>query len=187
MSKKDTAVEKRPRLKYRNIAPAPGADDDPSKCSVCGSPEVWPKKHGMCAKHYRIWYSKNHGDKRRRHEQLKACYRRNPARALMSMYKYKAKREQREFDLDVDWIQSRLDAGRCEVSGLPFSKGRFAETRGKYRQDPWAASIDRIDNKKGYTQDNCRMVVWMLNRAKGYYTDKHLFKLASALVNPPLL
>lgn len=182
-----SAENKQAKIKRRKLAPPPSINGNTSKCSVCGSPDVWPKKHGMCPKHYRRWYNKNHRDANKRREQVRECYRRNPANALLSLYKSKAKRENREFDLDRDWIQSRLDKGRCEVTGLPFAKGRFGEKPGKYRQDPWAISIDRIDNRKGYTKDNCRMVVWSLNRAKGNYPDEVLLKLAAALVNPPLL
>ncbi len=62
------------------------------------------------------------------------------------------------FDLTHQWVLDRLEAGVCELSGLPF----FFRV-GKERPHPYAPSIDRIDSSKGYLQSNCRLVLWCLN------------------------
>jgi hypothetical protein len=49
----------------------------------------------------------------------------------------------------------------CAVSGIPFSK-RFADYG---KRDPWAPSIDRIENRQGYTVENCRVVCLAANIA----------------------
>lgn len=61
------------------------------------------------------------------------------------------------FDLTKEWIESRLRAGVCEMSGLPFDLDK--------KRTPASPSIDRIDANGGYTQANCRMIIWFLNRA----------------------
>lgn len=76
-----------------------------------------------------------------------------------------------EFDLTLDWIYSRLDTGICEVTGIPF-KLITEKTYGNYNNtQPFSPSIDRIDNSKGYTMDNCRIVVSILNHCKMHWTD----------------
>jgi hypothetical protein len=50
------------------------------------------------------------------------------------------------------------------------------------RRTPWSASIDRIEPRLGYTPENTRVVCWMLNAAKGEYSDSDVIKMARALV-----
>ena len=63
-----------------------------------------------------------------------------------------------ECTLTVEWIEQRLLQGVCEVTGIAF------EMKGDRR--PFMPSIDRIDSGKGYTPDNCRVVLWIINAAK---------------------
>ncbi len=68
-----------------------------------------------------------------------------------------------DFDLTKDWIQSRLE-GVCELSGMPFDF--LAAPR-----DIFTPSIDRVNSELGYTQDNCRVIVWALNAAFGTWGE----------------
>ena len=43
-------------------------------------------------------------------------------------------------------------------------------------------TIDRIDPKKGYTPENCQMVLFSYNAAKSINTHEDVMKLAKALV-----
>lgn len=79
-----------------------------------------------------------------------------------------------EFDLDWDDFRARILAGHCEVSGLPFDLDVVGT--------PWAPSVDRIDNSKGYTKDNVQFVCRMFNHMKGSATMDDVFRLANALV-----
>ena len=63
-----------------------------------------------------------------------------------------------ECTLTVEWIEQRLLQGVCEVTGIAF------ERKGDRR--PFMPSIDRIDSSKGYTPENCRVVLWIINAAK---------------------
>ena len=51
-------------------------------------------------------------------------------------------------------------AGKCEMSGIPFS-----EKGTEWFRNPWSPSLDRIDSKKGYTPDNVRIVLCAVNAA----------------------
>lgn len=89
----------------------------------------------------------------------------------------RAAEKQYEFDLTREWIEQRLVRGTCEVTGLTFDLGRDTAQR----FNPWCPSIDRIDSSKGYTQGNCRAVVWIYNMAKSEWSDEVVMRFAKAL------
>jgi hypothetical protein len=87
-----------------------------------------------------------------------------------------------EFDLTRAWILEKLEAGVCEITGIPFILEATEEDRkGKFTH-PFSPSVDRIDSLRGYTKDNCQVVVWIYNRAKGEDDHEDILKLAKALV-----
>lgn len=94
-------------------------------------------------------------------------YRKNVARRLWYGARGRAKSAGLEFSLSLEWIQAKLDGGKCEGTGLPFvaseKKGRCA---------PFSPSIDRRDSGKGYTPENCRMILWALNMALSEWGDE---------------
>lgn len=96
------------------------------------------------------------------------------ASALVSGARRRADKLKCEFDLDIDWLTPKIEAGQCEVSGIPFvlTSGRHA----------FAPSLDRTDPKKGYTKDNTKVVVWTYNAAKGIGTHEQVVTLAEALL-----
>lgn len=98
----------------------------------------------------------------------------NRPRQLLSEIKCRAARRSTEFDLTLEWFAAR-DLSRCEMTGIPFV---FA----KRRAHPHTLSVDRIDPARGYTQDNCRLVIWAVNRFKGQDSDDVMIEVARALV-----
>lgn len=85
-------------------------------------------------------------------------YRKNYRyKAILTRVKATCKKKNLKYDLTHDWIKSRLDAGVCEMSGLPFDMG------GKRTSN--SPSLDRIKPGGDYTQDNTRMILWSLNHA----------------------
>lgn len=67
-----------------------------------------------------------------------------------------------DFDLTYEWIKSRLDAGVCELSGEKFVMSDLDRSS---HYSPYSPSLDRIDSTKGYTQDNCRVILTAINLA----------------------
>lgn len=55
----------------------------------------------------------------------------------------------------------RRSNGVCEVSGIKFSLNKH----GDWRARPWVPSVDRIDTKGPYVNDNCRLVCYYVNQA----------------------
>lgn len=85
------------------------------------------------------------------------------------------------FSLTRGWVAERLDAGTCEATGIPFAWPDY-EAGLLNAAGPYSASIDRIDPTKGYTPANCRLVVWIFNRAKYKWGDTDMVRLAAGIL-----
>lgn len=77
---------------------------------------------------------------------------------LLGHCRRRAKKRGKDFSLTLEWVDERLLAGVCEVTGISFAM--------KGSRHPFMPSIDRIDSSKGYTPENSRVVLWMINAAK---------------------
>jgi hypothetical protein len=64
--------------------------------------------------------------------------------------------------------------GHCMYSGLPFSLDTYASERRR----PFAPSIDRIDAKRGYTLENCRLICTLLNYAFNDWGSEPFLRVA---------
>lgn len=75
--------------------------------------------------------------------------------------RYRAKLKSIECDIDAHALEAMLIAtgGRCELTGVSFNKNRVAE------RSPYMFSVDRINSKKGYTINNCRLICYAANIA----------------------
>lgn len=84
------------------------------------------------------------------------------------------------FELEVPEIYDLMRSTdfRCAISGVSFSK-QAAE--GAWR-DPWAPSIDRIENRHGYAFDNVRVVSLIANTAMNAWGYDTLLRLARGIV-----
>jgi hypothetical protein len=80
------------------------------------------------------------------------------------------------FDLKVGDVYALMKSTgfRCAVSGIPFAKRLASDGR----RDPWAASIDRIENRHGYTSENVRVVCVIANIAMSDWGFDALIRLS---------
>lgn len=95
-----------------------------------------------------------------------------PWEILLTAAKVRAKKRGLPFDLTYEWAKARW-TGCCEVSGLPFEQPA--------KRSPFSASIDQIEAKIGYTQNNCRFVLWGINSMKGIGSYEDVFKISAAI------
>lgn len=85
----------------------------------------------------------------------------NRARLMWQGIRGEAKRKGVSCDLTLAWFESRLKIGLCEMSGLPFD----LERSGRRTAAPNTPSVDRRVAGGNYTEANCRMILFSINRA----------------------
>lgn len=111
-------------------------------------------------------------------EEIKASNRlwkkNNPTKVYLNSVRRRARARNLKFDLDLEWFEQRLTKGVCEVTNLFFIDS------GK-PMAPFKPSVDRIDPKRGYTKNNCKMVVWIYNACKGDNLHEDVMMMARAL------
>tara|TARA_R110000803_G_C11782477_1_gene296820 strand:+ start:91 stop:456 length:366 start_codon:yes stop_codon:yes gene_type:complete len=98
----------------------------------------------------------------------------NLASVMISRSRKRAAKKGLEFDLDKEWLQEKLDFGRCEITNIPFVFDRKAKA-------PFAPSIDRRDSSQGYLRTNCNLVSWIYNGAKNHHDHSDVLRMAQAL------
>jgi hypothetical protein len=85
--------------------------------------------------------------------------------------------------LTHEWIKEKLDAGICEVTGVPFV---FAVGNGKgHKVNSFSPSLDRINQTGDYSPENVRVTCWIYNRARGAFPDADFDKMLDALTRSP--
>ncbi len=89
------------------------------------------------------------------------------AKEMVNSTKWSAKQKNLPHDLTLEWIKTKLDAGVCEITGIPFV---LTPLDGGL-QNPYTASLDRIIPSKGYVMSNVRMILWALNAAFNSYGE----------------
>ncbi|MEY4429437.1 MAG: hypothetical protein RLZZ182_2126 [Pseudomonadota bacterium] len=78
------------------------------------------------------------------------------------------------FGLTVEWVQSALDSGVCEATGIAFD---LTSKRG------WnTPSLDQIRAGEGYTMANTRVILFGLNAACGNWGENKVIEMANAIV-----
>lgn len=103
------------------------------------------------------------------------------ARALVIRQRYGARDRGIPFEIKERFVHSLMQKTgfRCAVSGIAFSR---TKPNGVANVDPWAPSIDRIDNRQGYLQDNVRIVAIAANIAMNRWGYDMLLRLAKGVV-----
>jgi hypothetical protein len=83
--------------------------------------------------------------------------------------KHRAKTKGLDFDIDIHDI---IIPETCPVFGFPLTRG-LDRSRGNC-----SATLDRIDNEKGYVKGNVIVVSWMANCIKRNFTAKQIRAVA---------
>ena len=78
--------------------------------------------------------------------------------------------------ITIEWIEAKYRLGRCELSGLPYVLNR---RRGG---GPFSPSIDRVDSTRGYTPENCRLILWALNAAFSHWGESQAVEIWEAFL-----
>lgn len=128
---------------------------------------------------YDIEYRKRPAVRRAVKARLNAAYLDPYGRAkkLCGTAKMRAYRSGREFSITVEHVHCVIAMGVCQKSGLPFD----LTNRSHGAINPFAPSIDRIDNAKGYTSDNIQIVCSMFNMGKHEHREVDFIAMCVAV------
>jgi hypothetical protein len=108
-------------------------------------------------------------NKKRFNELEYARRRANPEKTILRNIKNRANRSGIEFNLTIEDCNI---PEICPVLGIPISYGVPKEGNGKISDN--SASVDRVDNTKGYIKGNVRIISYRANHIK---TDATLQEL----------
>lgn len=82
------------------------------------------------------------------------------------------------FTLTFEHVLEGVQRGSCAVTGLPFD---LTPSINRYR-NAYAPSLDRIDPKGPYSNENVRVVLNQFNAMKGEISDFELYVIAKAFI-----
>lgn len=103
-----------------------------------------------------------------------------PALFLLNTVKQRVKKTGAKMQLTLAWIERELAKGVCSVTGVILDLK--VTNKKDCRANPFRPSVDRKNNKLGYTFKNSRIVCWWYNHSKNDWTDKIVLDMAKALV-----
>jgi hypothetical protein len=121
-----------------------------------GSPEFW-KNYALAASGAIPDGNRPRGGLKQRDKRREMSL---SIRQALPAAKHRAAKRGLPFDLTEDWAleQIKRQNFKCALTGIPF-----LDDDDKRRVRAYAPSFDRIDNSKGYTIDNVRIVVFAIN------------------------
>jgi hypothetical protein len=101
------------------------------------------------------------------------------AKQMLGICRASSTRRNIEYKLTIEDILPAVETGVCQLTGIPFD---FSPHLHK-KFNPYAPSIDRIDNERGYAPGNVRVVLWLVNAALGECSDEEALPILKSLVN----
>jgi hypothetical protein len=125
----------------------------------------------------RRWRTANPEPKREKVQRSRRWRVNNPSKYLLCRCIASAKIRGQECTITVEYIEALLAPMVCSATGLPLS----LEHGGDSARNPWAPSVDRLDNSKGYVPGNVRVVCWAFNMMRCDFPDEVVFALARAV------
>jgi hypothetical protein len=99
----------------------------------------------------------------------------------VSKTRYSAKKVRNlDFDIDTEYVMQLLvqQQGQCALTGWALEFTRGGSWDGK---NPRGATMDRIDNSKGYVRGNIQLVCGLPNVIKGHIDQQTFVDLCKAV------
>lgn len=159
------AENARRREKYRNDAKYRGEKLEYQRKYTKENAEVVNKRR----KTDPVYYA------RRQEIERKSALKTSSQEMLLRNARWRAKNKLIAFDItvdDLDWPT------HCPIFGVELVYRRTGQGKNGRVPHPYAASLDRRDNGKGYIKGNVSVISWRANKLKGNATAEELAALA---------
>lgn len=106
----------------------------------------------------------------------------SPFRWYVLRGEYRSKHKKYDCDLTVEYLKQlwKEQSGICPLTGWELVLPK-STTKPWTSSSPANASIDRIDNSKGYMQGNVRFIAFMANIARQSFSDEQLIEFCKAV------
>ena len=150
-------------------------------CRSCSARSSENIKHiKKVASKFPVWEHQNAGKNGGRKDDGYRMFR-----PTLKTIKARVKERNKDFDLTLEHLKDvwEQQEGKCPFTGFDLEL-RTYNTRRK-QDDPLSlnsASLDRIDNDKGYVIGNVRWVSVMFNFARNKFSDDDVMEFAKAVV-----
>lgn len=147
------------------------------ECDWCGQTYIYQVPSSkLCSDECRRHYYNDYG-RRRRKKSLKYALT-----TIFNGAKHRAKKKGMDFTISRTFLDDLLKSqeGKCKKTGR---KLETSNAEGKVRWNPNTITIDRIDNSRGYTEDNIQLVCIMYNNAKSNFSDEDVIKFCEDVLN----
>jgi len=93
-----------------------------------------------------------------------------------------SKKRKQTYDIDLQYLKDlwELQKGICPITGRKLTLRTHS-----YKQDkaPYQASLDRIDNTKGYIKGNIRFVALIFNYARNVFSDEEVIDFCKTVAH----
>jgi hypothetical protein len=136
------------------------------------------KNHEQRRAYVRNWHQNNKdkvsANQRREYETIKGRAR--------YLYQSAKTRLSEGFTLSLDHVEHELRRGRCAATNIPFVLSVNRDGKQQRSFSPYAPSVDKIDPRKPYTDENTRIVIWQYNVMKGELSDEQLLVICRHIV-----
>lgn len=96
---------------------------------------------------------------------------------MLNGVKQRCKKSGKNYEVNREYIESKIEAGVCEATGIPF---RY-ERNGRGSITPFGPSLDCINPEEGYTLSNTQMVCSMYNIGKGRHSETDFIAMCMAV------
>ena len=117
---------------------------------------------------YKQWYQNNF---EKQNERKKQYRQNNPEKVMLVDSIRRAKKKGLEHNIELEDIQI---PEYCPVLGI---KLEVNSGKGYGKAQPNSPSLDRVDNSRGYTKDNIRVISYRANMLKNNATQEELEKV----------
>ena len=102
-------------------------------------------------------------------------------RPILKMLRSRVKDRPRDLNLTLEYLKEiwETQEGKCPFTGFDLELRRYKDDS---QLNIKSASLDRIDNSKGYVQGNVRFVSVMFNFARNKFSDEEVIEFAQAVI-----